>query len=58
MVLFLLGKKLFAILSVNCRRKSNNNGDIQRKHLTETIINVPDENVMQQANKILTPYIE
>lgn len=37
--------------------KATTMGHIQRKHLTETLINVPSEKVMTEANKILTPLL-
>ena len=38
--------------------KATTMGHIQRKHLTETMINVPSENVFAEANKILTLLVE
>jgi type I restriction enzyme S subunit len=38
--------------------KATTMGHIQRKHLTETIINIPDEHIMQKANKILVRLLD
>ena len=38
--------------------KATTMGHIQRKHLKETLINVPDKLLFEKANKILNPIFE
>lgn len=51
-------KEFLPIFQATAADKATTMGHIQRRHLTESLINVPDKSLMKLANDILEPLLE
>lgn len=51
-------KEYLSIFQATAADKATTMGHIQRRHLTESLINVPDKSIMKLANDILEPLLE
>ncbi|MGE0079305.1 MAG: restriction endonuclease subunit S [Bacteroidales bacterium] len=51
-------KEYLAIFQATAADKATTMGHIQRRHLTESLINIPDKDTLKNANAILEPILE